>query len=183
MVSSVKCWVAAIVAAMLPVTAATAQTANTAQASFCTSEESVVFACRTGGKMVSVCASKSAGPNRGYLQYRFGKPDSAEPLELIVPESHLPPPKVATGESVPFSGGGGSWLRFAKAPVAYTVYSGVGKWGPKGEVRTKSGIVVERQGKAIATLKCAGDRIGELGPDWFERVGIKANGQDFDFPD
>lgn len=171
----------AVVSAAMPVAAAPA--ANKAQASFCTSEESVVFACRADGKMVSVCASKAVGPNRGYLQYRFGKPDSAAPLELVLPESHLPPPKAATGENVPFSGGGGSWLRFAKAQLAYTVYSGIGKWGPNGEVRTKSGIVVERQGKTIATLKCTGERIGELGPDWFERVGIKSNGQDFDFPD
>jgi hypothetical protein len=183
MVSSVSRWSAAILTATLPAAAATAQTANTAQASFCTSAESVVFACRAGGRMVSVCASKAAGPNSGYLQYRFGQPGSTEPLELVLPEYHLPPPKVATGESVPFSGGGGSWLRFAKAPVAYTVYSGVGKWGPNGEVRAKGGIVVERQGKAIATLKCTSEPIGELGPDWFESVGIKANGQDFDFPD
>lgn len=172
----------ALVSAAKPV--AMTQTAKEpVQASFCTSEESVVFACRSGAKMVSVCASKPAGPNRGYLQYRFGKADSPEPLEMILPEARLPPPKVATGENVAFSGGGGSWLRFPKAPLAYTVYSGVGKWGPKGEVREKSGVVVERQGKAIATLKCTGKPAGELGPDWFERMGIKANGQDFEFPD
>ena len=177
----------ALVSAAKPVAAAQTTPAPPAaspgQTSFCTSEETVVFACRTGGKMVSVCAAKGAGPNRGYLQYRFGKPDSPEPLEMILPEAHLPPSKVATGENVPFSGGGGSWLRFAKAPLAYTAYSGIGKWGPKGEIREKSGVVVERQAKAIATLKCTSKPIGELGPDWFERMGIKANGQDFDFPD
>ena len=173
----------ALVSAAKPVAAAQPTTPTPGQASFCTSEESVVFACRTGGKMVSVCAAKAAGPTRGYLQYRFGKPDSPEPLEMILPESQLPPPKVAVGENVPFSGGGGSWLRFTKAPLAYTVYSGIGKWGPKGEIREKSGVVVERQGKVVATLKCSSKPISELGPDWFERMGIKANGQDFDFPD
>jgi hypothetical protein len=84
---------------------------------------------------------------------------------------------------VPFSGGGGSWLRFAKAPLAYTVYSGIGKWGPRGEIREKSGVVVERQGKTIAALKCAGEPTSELGPDWFARMGVRADGQDFDFPD
>ena len=173
----------ALVSAAKPVAAAQATTPTPGQASFCTSEESVVFACRTGGKMVSVCAAKAAGPTRGYLQYRFGKPDSPEPLEMILPESQLPPPKVAVGENVPFSGGGGSWLRFTKAPLGYTVYSGIGKWGPKGEIREKSGVVVERQGKTIAALKCSSKPIGELGPDWFQQMGIKANGQDFDFPD
>jgi hypothetical protein len=156
---------------------------SAAQTSFCTSQETVVFSCRTGAKMVSVCASRPAGPTRGYLQYRFGKPDSSEPLEMILPESQLPPPRVAAGENVPFSGGGGSWLRFPRAPLAYTVYSGIGKWGPKGEVREKAGVVVERQGKQIANLKCTGKAIGELGPEWFERSGISAGGQDFAFPD
>lgn len=177
-----KTRIVALVDAARPVAAPRATPAP-AQASFCTSDESVVFACRSGAKMVSVCASKAAGPQRGYLQYRFGKPDSAEPLEMILPESHLPPPKAATGENVPFSGGGGSWLRFAKAPLAYTVYSGIGKWGPKGEIREKSGVVVERQGKAIATLKCTSKPLGELGPDWFDRMGVKTNEQGFDFPD
>ena len=173
----------ALVSAAKPVAAAQATPVTAGQASFCTSEESVVFACRTGGKMMSVCAAKTAGPARGYLQYRFGKPDSPEPIEMILPESQLPPSKAATGEYVPFSGGGGSWLRFAKASLAYTVYSGIGKWGPKGEVREKSGVVVERQGKVVATLKCSSKPISELGPDWFQRMGITANGQDFDFPD
>jgi len=172
-----------LVSAARPAALAAAPATNTAQVSFCTSEESVVFACRAGGKMVSVCASKPAGPNRGYLQYRFGKPDTSEPLDIMLPESRLPPSKVATGENVAFSGGGGSWLRFAKAPFAYGVYSGIGKWGPKGEIREKSGVVVERQGKAIATLKCTSKPIGELGPYWFEQIGITANGQDFGFPD
>jgi hypothetical protein len=122
---------------------------------------------------------------RGQVQYRFGKPDLAEPLEMILPDSRLPPPKVATGESMPFSGGGGAWPRFAKPPLAYlayAVYSGIGKWGPNGEIREKGRVVVERQGKAVATLKCTSKTIGELGPDWFARAGIKANGQDFDFP-
>lgn len=43
--------------------------------------------------------------------------------------------------------------------------------------------MIERQGKVIATLKCTGKPISELGPGWFERMGIKASGQDFDFPD
>jgi hypothetical protein len=183
-----KTRIVALVSAARPVAAAAATPSPTpnvkaTQASFCTSEETVVFACRTGGKLVSVCASKVVGPNRGYLQYRFGKPDSADPLEMTLPESRLPPPKVASGETVPFSGGGGSWLRFSKPPMAYTVYGGIGRWGPNGETREKSGVVVERQGKQVATLRCAGTTTSELGYDWFARTGVKAAGQDFEFPD
>ena len=155
------------------------------QTSFCTPMENVIFSCRTGAKMVSVCASKEAGPTRGYLQYRFGKPDSADPLELVLPESQLPPPRVATGMSVPFSGGGGAWLTFTKGQVAYTLYTGIGKWGPRGEVREKAGLAVDQGRKRIAVLKCDDPKTvrSQIGPDWFEKAGIKSTGPEFEFPD
>jgi hypothetical protein len=152
------------------------------QASFCTPQETVVFACRAGSKMVSVCASKDAGRGRGMLQYRFGKPDSREPLEMILPEAPVPPARAAAGENVPFAGGGGSWLRFSKGDTAYVVYSGIGRWGPKGETITKQGVVVERGGKAIANVKCSDEPAGELGPEWFEKMGVVVGKQDFLFP-
>ena len=151
--------------------------------SFCTSSESVVFACRTGAKMVSVCASKDAGPGRGYLQYRFGRPDSADPVELALPEAKALPTKAANGGSESYSGGGGAWLRFSKGNVAYTVYSGIGNWGPKGEKRIKEGLLVERGGKQVANLACTGKLESELGPDWFEKMGVERADQEFFFPD
>ncbi len=153
------------------------------QASFCTPLETVVFACRTGAKLVSVCASKDAGRSKGYVQYRFGKPDSAEPLEITLPEGLMPPPKAATGENVPFAGGGGAWLKFRKGDYAYVAYTGIGKWGPKGETREKQGLVVQRGGKQVANLKCTGALTSELGPEWFEKVGVSAGKEEFDFPD
>lgn len=177
----------ALVVSAKPVAAATAPSAgaeSARQSSFCTPSETVIFSCRTGAKMVSVCASKDVGPNRGYLQYRFGKPDSKEPLELVLPESRLPPPRAATAETVPFSGGGGAWMRFAKGQLAYTVYAGIGNWGPHGEKREKAGLVVEQSRKQVAVLKCNNPRVdSELGPVWFEQVGLKSGDQDFDFPD
>lgn len=169
-----------------PLAGATPPAASPAgQASFCTPQEVVVFSCRTGAKMVSVCASKDAGPTKGYVQYRFGKPDSREPLELTLPEGQTPPPRAATGQAVPFSGGGGAWMRFAKGQVAYTVYTGIGNWGPRGEKREKAGLAVERAGKHVAVLKCNNPSAvrGLLGPDWFEKVGLKPGNLDFDFPD
>jgi hypothetical protein len=153
------------------------------QASFCTSMELNVFTCRTGKKMVSVCADKASTRTTGMLQYRFGTPDSRDPLELMWPEAHLAPAKVANGTNVPFAGGGGAWLRIPKGDHAYVVYTGIGKWGPKGETRTKSGITVEKNGKAIAQLKCNAEAVSELGPDWFDRMGITDQGKDFEFPD
>ncbi len=167
--------------ASTPVAAAAS---SKAQSSFCTPMETVVFACRTGAKMVSVCASKGATRDKGYLQYRFGKPDSTEALELTWPEGEVVANKAATGENVPFVGGGGSWLRFKKGGYGYVVYSGIGKWGPKGETREKQGVVVERDGKVVANLKCARAPDGELGPEWFDKFAVKPKAnEDFAFPD
>ena len=156
--------------------------AATAGQSFCTPDETVVFACRTGRKQVSVCASSDASSVSGTVQYRFGVPDAGVPLELAVPADQPVPRLAARGEAVPFSGGGGSWLRFHNGRHAYVVYSGIGRWGPGGETMELQGVQVERDGKPIATLPCSGPLQGELGPDWFERVGIIAEGENFDFP-
>lgn len=174
-----------VAAKPVPLAGATPTPSSSGQVSFCTPQETIVFSCRTGAKMVSVCAAKDAGPNQGYVQYRFGKPDSSEPLELILPESRLPPPRAATGEAVPFSGGGGAWMRFAKGQLAYTVYTGIGNWGPRGEKREKAGLAVERSGKRVAVLKCNDPSAIQslLGPDWFDTVGLKNGNLDFDFPD
>lgn len=158
---------------------------KSAQTSFCTPGEAIVFSCRTSPtKLVSVCASKDAAPTKGYLQYRTGKPDSSEPLDLTLPATQVPPPQAASGESIPFAGGGAAWLRVsAKNNIAFVVYTGIGNWGPGGEKREKAGVTVERDGKTVATLKCTGKPISLLGPDWFEKAGITAKGQDFDLPD
>ena len=97
--------------------------AKSAQTSFCTPNETIVFSCRTSPtKLVSVCASREAAPNKGYLQYRTGKPDSSEPLDLTLPAAQLPPPQAASGESFPLAGGGAAWLRVsAKNNIAFVV--------------------------------------------------------------
>jgi hypothetical protein len=160
-----------------------AKSATVAQSSFCTPLEVVVFACRAGAKLVSVCASQDASPTGGYVQYRFGKPDSREPMEMTLPKIPAIPAKSASGESVPFAGGGGAWLRFRKEPFAYVAYTGIGRWGPHGETREKQGLVVERGGKPIANLRCSAPVTSLLGPDWFEKAGVKVRGEGFDFPD
>jgi hypothetical protein len=135
--------------------------------------------------MVSVCASRDAGPNKGYVQYRFGKPDSAEPLELLLPESQLPPSRVAYGGTEAFSGGGGAWIAFTKGQIVYTAYTGIGKWGPGGAIRDAAGVAVEQRGKRLATLKCDNPKnvLGDLGPDWLDKVGVKRGGPEYGFPE
>lgn len=152
------------------------------QASFCTSTESVVFACTTGSKLVSVCASRNLSSTAGYVQYRFGKP--GEPLEMSLPAGEVHPLKAAYGANEMYAGGGASWLRFRKGSYGYVVYSGIGRWGPKGATMEKQGLAVENNGKVIANLKCSGKDSGELGPQWYEKVGYqRSNKEEFFIPD
>lgn len=156
--------------------------AAAAAASLCAPDESIAFDCATGSKRVSVCASADASNVSGSLQYRFGKADGSAPPELAVPDHSAVPRLASRGESTPFAGGGGSWLRFHNGAYAYVVYSGIGRWGANGETLELQGVQVERDGKAIATLPCTGPLRSELGPDWFERMGVIAEGEEFYFP-
>ena len=94
--------------------------------------ETVVFNCGAGDRIVSVCSSRSASSAAGYLKFRFGKPVGGPP-EIALPATEELPPRAASGAVVPFSGGGGVWLRFASPRSAYVVYDGIGNWGARGQ--------------------------------------------------
>lgn len=97
--------------------------AQPAQQNLCTPEEKVVLACSTGKKLLSVCASATLSRHAGYLQYRFGLPDA---VEMRLPETLSAPGKqVSFGDSEYYLDGAdyyGSWLRFRKGNLSYTVY-------------------------------------------------------------
>lgn len=147
----------------------------------CTGTEQVVFACPVNGKRVSVCATPDASAQQGRLTYRFG-PDAPSAPELQLPDPATPPARAATGQTEAYSGGGGAWLRFAKGPYTYTVFTGVGRWGPKGQPLEKEGVLVQRQGKTVAHLPCTAAASSELSPDWYERMGVHAGDQAFVLP-
>jgi hypothetical protein len=58
----------------------TVQTATPSTQSLCAGTEHIVFNCsiKHTAKLVSLCASKDFGKDRGYLQYRFGVPGKIE---------------------------------------------------------------------------------------------------------
>lgn len=139
----------------------------------CAAEEETVFACTLGGKRVAVCAAADAAATGGWLQYRYGRAGQAP--EMLAPALPVDPAHAAEGRVESYAGGGASWLRFRHGDHAYVVYTGVGRWGENGATREQSGIVVEREGEAIADLRCSGPVRSLLGPEWFERVGVSAD--------
>jgi hypothetical protein len=158
-------------------------TAQAAAATLCSPEEEVVYSCSTGSRYLSICASKNLSKNAGYMQYRFGP---AGKSELLFPETLRHPAGLFTPGTLMFSGGGGAYLRFTKTPYVYTIFSAIGNWGKKGGKATAQGVAVQKDGVEVANIACRIDANyveGELGPDFFDRVGLGEPQSDFDIPE
>jgi hypothetical protein len=115
------------------------------------------------------------------MQYRYGP---AGKPELVFPEMQRHPAGLFTPGTLSFSGGGGAYLRFSKPPYTYTVFSAIGNWGRKGKA-TVEGVAIAKGEAEFANIPCRGDAgsgAGELGPDFFERAGLKEPESDFDIP-
>ncbi len=155
--------------------------AAAAPPTLCKADELVVFSCPTGAHTASICASKDVSKSAGAMQYRYGKPDS---LDLAYPDVAKRPADVFTSGTMMFSGGGGAWLRFAKGAYVYTIFSAIGKWGPAQSVAVASGVAIRKDGKEFANFPCrtiGGEPGGDLGPGFFEKLGLKASDSPDDF--
>ena len=139
-------------------------------ATLCQASETVVFQCSPGRKLLSICAT----PGRPGASYRYGAPGAPE---LVLPDPAAPDATALSANTLTFAGGGGAFLRFRRADYTYTVYSAVGRgWGEK------AGVVVAKAGARVAALRCRGEVRSVLGPDWFDRARIAADGDGFDLP-
>ena len=167
-----RCWRAVAAAVSL---AASASGAPAAGGPSCEVAEQTLFACSTGPNRVAVCASPDLSATTGFVQYRFGPPQAAE---LAYPADGADWRALTRAGVLMFSGGGGSYLAFARPPYRYVVYTAIGRgWGPK------AGVVVEKDGHRIANLPCEAATVSSLlGPDLFDRSGIARDPGDFDVP-
>lgn len=140
----------------------------------CPGAQQAVFSCSTGTKAIAVCASRDITATTGTLHYRFGRPDR---VELAYPPSGSDWRAVTRGGTLAFSGGGGAFLAFDRPPYRYVVYTAIGKgWG------RKSGVVVEKHGRRIASVPCRSPARSDLGPQFFSDAGIAAAGTEFELP-
>jgi hypothetical protein len=153
-------------------------------ATLCAPEEMVIFSCSAGPRTASICASSGLSKDHGTMQYRFGSPGK---LELAYPAT---PAKAAVdfkGGWMAFSGGGGAFLRFSNGPFEYTIFSATGKWGPNGAARDEEGVAIRKEGKEFSNFVCRSfdPVVGELGPDFLDKMGMAppAPDPDFSIPD
>lgn len=163
-----------LAAALLAVWPLHAPASEASVPSHCMVEETTLFACSTGRKLLSVCATVDLSKDAGVVQYRFGTPGREA---FVLPKAEADWRAAVRGGRLMFSGGGGATLAFANPPYRYVVYSAIGSgWG------SKAGVVVEKRGRRIASLPCVGATTSKLGPALFEQAGIAEDPLGFDLP-
>lgn len=122
-----------------------APTAQATGPSLCIGNERVLFACSTGKKLVSLCASN----NNAEMRYRLGV--LGQQAEMDFPDAGTPAASVFKLGREAFAGGGAAFVSFDRGEYRYVVFTGEGRgW-------TKEGVFVEKAGKRIAHLACVGD--------------------------
>jgi hypothetical protein len=120
--------------------------------SLCRADEKVFFACSTGEKLVSVCASPDISATAGYVQFRYG---AAENTEIAWPEARIPRQYVTKGDLV-YAGAIGTYLRFKMDETSFVVFSASGK-------KSAQGLVVEKGGTVFMKRRCQSTSVSKLG--------------------
>jgi len=126
---------------------------NLVEGTLCRAGETVLFACPSGQKQIAVCASPTDDSPFGVLRYRFG---SSSHVELEFPIRAEPAREYASGNNLG-DGGRGTlvYLRLNDGDTSYTVYAeAVNPTYQSTDVSERSGVVVERHGKLLATRTC-----------------------------
>lgn len=132
-----------------------------AEATHCAADEKIVFSCSMGKKVASVCASKDAAKDKGYVQYRFGaigKP------EMTYPEKKEPANKnFSLDPSLCVDSPNAAGIKFVKGEYIYGI-------NDKNCSGSESGSVeVFKTGKPFAELDCKDAVISNVNPS---AVGI-----------
>jgi len=118
--------------------------------SLCDPSEIIVFSCALPKKkIVSLCASKDASNNTGYMQYRFGRDTSS--IELEYPQRKAHAKEFFKYYSSSFSKGGTFGISFRIGEYRYSLFSTRSAFGYNG-----SGVILNRgsDNRRVSFLRC-----------------------------
>lgn len=138
----------------------------------CEPDEKLIFGCEIKDKLISICSSKELSKTTGYAQYRFGNPGK---IELLYPNSKIPPQSVFFLSSTAYSGGGANIIRFNNSGHEYLIFDSMIRtnFAPDepNDPEFKAGIVTRHNGKITSTRLCSDDgaSIRAAAFDVFER--------------
>ena len=116
--------------------------------SLCAANETMIFTCPAKPKVVSVCASKDLGPQRGYLHFRIG---SEGRTETIYPAGRAPN-AITYGYAGVGQGPPGHYIMLKRGRDVYGIITTDSR-GPQygGEA---TAFVRQRDGKLAEALQC-----------------------------
>jgi len=136
---------------------ASAQTQSSQdEQTLCKEGEEIYFSCPLeNGKTVSVCAKNNTGPERGYVQYRYGSKDNL----FVFPSGNVPPAQTVMVTDVSEGSIRGLHLKFSKEPYTYVVSS-----VSPGE------LYVSKNGKIIFDKECLASRYKSFSNKIFDGV-------------
>ena len=120
----------------------------------CSSDENIVFSCSVGKKTASVCASKDAVKDKGYVQYRFGvigKPEMTFPVKKEPANKNF---SLDTDLCVGTPNASG--IKFIKGEYIYGIADKTCSGSELGSIE------VFKTGKPIASLYCIDDVISNV---------------------
>ncbi|RDU97440.1 hypothetical protein DWV00_19740 [Trinickia dinghuensis] len=122
----------------------------------CTDREEIYFSCPLeNGKTVSVCAKDNTGPDRGYVQYRYG----AKGDVFAFPNKNASPVRAVTITDVSEGSVRGLHLKFSKGPYTYVVSS-----------LSPGEVYVTKNGKEIFDKACHASRYKSFSNKIFDGV-------------
>ena len=125
-----------------------------ADVTHCASDEKVVFSCSVGKKVASVCASKDAAKDKGYVQYRFGvigKPEMTFPAKKEPANKNFSLDTDLCGGTPNASG-----IKFIKGEYIYGIADKTCSGSELGSIE------LFKTGKPIASLNCTDDVISNV---------------------
>ena len=168
------CQTVLTVLSFLAVLSPGAAVANEDRPSHCTANERTIFACTTGKKVLSICASKDFSSSSGYVQYRFGPKGS--------PELSWPPMEDRSRKDIETGQERSardlvSHLRFKKGNYHYIVFDAFGA-----DIESKAGVVVLKDGKKVASLQCkSGYVVSDLEAFALNKYGLTEDQEAFEY--
>src|SRR5690554_6415129 len=116
----------------------------------CGQGETTIFACSPEpGLSVALCGSADDAT----LQYR----ETGGGTAAAWPDERVPASEAFRSGTLMYSGGGGAFLRFDRAGLVHTVYTGIGRgW-------EKAGVLVQEDGRTVRELACSGEVTSSIG--------------------
>lgn len=122
-----------------------------ARSTLCKKSEINYSSCRSGARLISLCASSDLSGERGYMQFRYGRPGH---LEVAYPDTTQHPRFAFYGKQYTFGDGAEYRLTFKVGDLVYVLFDNTVWPTPRQDGGIRHGLTIYRNGKIVKELPC-----------------------------